>query len=141
MNELDNISNLNSSTRIEIEDLTKKLQEISQEISLAKKIILSNQKHVYNFIKEQGFEEEEKNLNGKIRKLKDLDMEIRPRLNSLLFWDGLYRTYGKEVIDKTLKSYAKFHEIEVSDVNIKDILDSSAGIEGWIEYMKNEKKT
>ena len=40
----------------------------------------------------------------------------------------------KEIIDQTIKNYAEFKCKEISDNLIDEIIYSSAGIEGWIQY-------
>lgn len=43
----------------------------------------------------------------------------------------IYQRYGKKQILETFKNYSNFHNIDLNDVSLNDILNSSAGFEGW----------
>ena len=86
------------------------MEEIIKEIASANETVDQNNK-------------ENRILYGKIYELK-LQLK-RLEMNA---------TYGKEIIDQTIKSYAEFKCKEISDSLIDEIIYSSAGIEGWIKY-------
>lgn len=41
--------------------------------------------------------------------------------------------YGKNHILETIKNYANFYNLNIKDVTLEEILDSSAGFEGWFK--------
>ena len=86
------------------------MEEVLKEISDSKKKVEENEK-------------ENRILNEKIYNLK-LQLKILE----------LETKYGTGVIDKTIKNYAEFYNKKVSEISLNDIINSSAGIDGWIKY-------